>query len=98
MKDDGEILVVCEECGHVNHVVPSAHPTHDDGFNALDALDCVAQRTAKWKMINEQTARCSACGEVRHTNGYDQTMKGHIFYAMYKFCPNCGARMEGEDK
>lgn len=26
-KDDGEILVVCEECGHVNHVVPSAQRT-----------------------------------------------------------------------
>lgn len=43
-KDDGEILVVCEECGHVNHVVPSAQPTHDDGSNALDALDCVSRQ------------------------------------------------------
>lgn len=25
-RDDGEILVVCEECGHVNHVDLSAQP------------------------------------------------------------------------
>lgn len=27
--------------------LPSAQPTHDDGSNTLDALDCVAQRKGR---------------------------------------------------
>lgn len=106
MKDDGEILVVCEECGHVNHVVPSAQPetcdywdsesnycalnkpsaqpTHDDGSNALDALDCVAQRKGKWIVYYHGGTWLSyECNLCRHSS-MDRT----------PFCSYCGSRME----
>lgn len=55
-----------------------------------------AEKKGKWIMIDDHTARCSSCNEIRWTNGHDQTMKGHIFYGIYKYCPDCGARMEEE--
>lgn len=66
----------------VNHL-PSAEPE---------------RKTGKWIMIDDHTARCSICNERRWTNGHDLTMKGHIFYGIYKYCPECGAEMRNIDK
>lgn len=54
------------------------------------------RKPGHWEMLSEQSARCTVCGAIRYTHGRDQTLKGHIFYAMYKFCPECGAQMEVE--
>lgn len=67
--------------------LPSAQPTHDDGSNALDALDCVAQRTGKWIVYYHGGTRLSyECNLCRHSS-MDRT----------PFCSYCGARMETEN-
>ena len=57
------------------------------------------RKTGKWeekevssdKVIDEwQSARCSVCGKY-HTTPY------MYYFDNYKFCPNCGARMEDEE-
>lgn len=40
-------------------------------------------------------AKCSACGAILTIHGPDKTGKGLIFKAIYKYCPNCGVKMDG---
>jgi NADH pyrophosphatase NudC (nudix superfamily) len=40
--------------------------------------------TARWETFVEDYNKCSKCGEMGK------------FYRIYKYCPNCGARMEAE--
>lgn len=51
-----------------------------------------------WKQIGEQSAKCTACGGVLKSNGIDKTGKALIFNAVYHYCPNCGAIMDGDDE
>lgn len=56
-----------------------------------------AQKTGKWESLGLsregveewQEAQCSVCG-LWHTTPY------LYYYEHYKYCPNCGARMERE--
>ena len=56
---------------------------------------------AKWELGPEyEFAYCSHCGHMEHA-GWDThsdaaEMIG-TFHEEYKFCPNCGAKMEGKD-
>lgn len=51
-------------------------------------VDVVPARHGRWKMVEGELAfwdMCSACGrKIVHRTPY------------YDFCPNCGARMDGE--
>ena len=44
-----------------------------------------------------KAAYCSCCGIQFLTNGQDNIRKALIHKAVYKFCPNCGADMRGDD-
>lgn len=55
------------------------------------------RKTGKWiqeNMFDEEFGvwKCSACSESWATEGV-----GHPIEANYKFCPNCGADMRGEE-
>lgn len=41
-------------------------------------------------------AYCSECKFSFATNGVDKTGKALIHKAVYKYCPNCGARMDDD--
>lgn len=62
--------------------------------NNLDEL--VNVRHGKWKQWDaygfEDTYECTACGEAF------VLIEGTPITNGYKFCPNCGARMDGERK
>lgn len=52
-------------------------------------LDAVPVRHGKWAMVNHRhpySRKCSVCGMIGHV---DMTQ-------FYIYCPNCGARMDGE--
>jgi NADH pyrophosphatase NudC (nudix superfamily) len=52
---------------------------------AIKALEQQPTRpTGKWESFVEDYNKCSKCGEMGK------------FYRIYKYCPNCGARMEKE--
>lgn len=51
---------------------------------------CTAQRTGRWRHY-EGSLTCTECG----IEYYDDIME-YCGDAVPRFCPNCGARMEGE--
>lgn len=79
----------------------------DSGLNQYDvevvlnqqpSIDVTPVRYGHWEeceVLDEncvevcQSARCSICGRY-HTTPY------MYYFDQYKYCPNCGARMDGE--
>lgn len=64
----------------------------------IPSADAVSVRHGHWEeceVLDEncvevcQSARCSICGRY-HTTPY------MYYFDQYKYCPNCGARMDGE--
>ena len=45
-----------------------------------------------------KAAYCSFCGVQQITNVRDRTRKALIHKAVYRYCPNCGAKMGGGNK
>ena len=44
----------------------------------------------------QKSAYCSVCGIQQITNGRDKTGKARIHKAIFRYCPNCGAKMDGD--
>lgn len=52
-----------------------------------------ANRSGEWIPDPPFMAKCSLCGYIQPTNGADMTGKALVHKAIYKYCPNCGAKM-----
>jgi len=62
------------------------------------AADVQEVRHGKWTQIGEKIGECSACGNKTSTRGADHTGRALILTATYKYCPSCGAKMDGGGK
>jgi len=54
-------------------------------IEALPAVDVVPVAHARWVNYSPVTIKCSRCGHVIHDWRYSEC----------KYCPNCGAKMDG---
>ena len=103
-KDDliSRSAAIEELMGWVDHEHEMIHWTGIKAMlECLPAMDAVPVEHAVWKeghhaysdeeaTIEEwQSAKCSKCGKY-HTTPY------LYFFTDYAYCPNCGARMDGE--
>lgn len=84
-----DIATILQNEQDMRVILKNAQPTHDDGSNALDALDCVAQRMGEWIYEGSGSFSCSECGKHQHGSFSE------IYLGEFHFCPNCGAKMEG---
>ena len=58
----------------------------DDWVKTLPSADVVQVVHARWVNYSPVTIKCSRCGHVIHDWRYSEC----------KYCPNCGAKMDGE--
>ena len=59
---------------------------------AIENLPSVTQKSGKWINDKNDMPICSQCGYIPQ---YDRAIDD---YEYSNYCPNCGARMESEDK
>ena len=80
--------------------------TKDAPYNkeeAIDCLECVPTadveeiRHAKWVHYGEDI-QCSNCGHVSDDICYEGDMDSGYYTVLPRYCSNCGARMDLEDK
>lgn len=62
-------------------------------LNRLPSADVVKVRHGHWLLDSSGAEFCSECGEYPFDDG-----EYHISGWLSKYCPNCGARMDGEER
>lgn len=63
-----------------------------DAIMDCNVADVAPVRRGKWIPISDgDGAECSECGEYFDTNGFT------AFIKVYRYCPNCGTKMAGEE-
>ena len=67
-----------------------------DVINEVPAADVAPVVHAKWVHNINDEPYCEACGEPADIDEYEYGVRGKVRYAERDFCPNCGARMDGE--
>ena len=82
---------------HICFVARRKHPTkgeeavYSDMCGTINRVPPVTpkQRTGKWELTDdEQNYRCSCCK--------NHWISASEYFDVWKYCPNCGAKMEGE--
>lgn len=84
-------MAKCNE--HLNHESFDIEISEE----ALKEAGYIKEVHGKWQQFDGQRSKCSNCGKTVCTNGKDKTGKALIAKAVYKYCPNCGAKMDGKN-
>ena len=88
-------------CKEMSHVYKDggkwAKQITEDFCMDIDEQPTIEERkTGKWIFIGDQMFECSECGTC-YTQSQFHQMRVRISDTEFpKFCPNCGAKMEGE--
>ena len=86
---------------HRKYQTMNLDDAYDEGWGDYQACIAImpsAERRGQWieeYSANHFQAKCSACGEST-LYGITYDLEGNAYYMNY--CPNCGARMDGEEK
>lgn len=57
--------------------------------NAITDTDVQPVRRGKW--IGDEVIQCSICNFILNGNAFERIVRKY-----FKYCPNCGARMDGD--
>ena len=61
--------------------------------------DVAPVRHGEWIPISDgEGAECSECGEYYDVEGNHSMESFKLFCRFYRFCPNCGAKMDGGEE
>lgn len=67
-------------------------------LDKLPAADVRPERHGRWVIVEYEYLTCSCCGDYYYTgmDSTEQAMANLIDGEIPKYCPNCGAKMDGE--
>lgn len=99
-KEAAEAQSAFEELGGESGIIAEAFEDLANELEDFPAADVAPVRHGKWERIGIQGRkglpiypRCSACGMV--SAAYRSEWEG--LRGAWKYCPNCGARMDGAE-
>lgn len=55
-----------------------------------------AERRGRW-IKDKNLYKCTACNDLLTVAGWADCIPEKQIYTAFKYCPNCGAKMEGKD-
>lgn len=67
--------------------------------NQIENAPTIEPRHGKWIKdgVSYSLYKCTACNDLCTVAGYADCIPEKQMYRSFKFCPNCGAKMEGEE-
>ena len=92
---DADALAKFIDYGHLNNPNEKLYSENDirEMIDMMPTIDAVPVKHGRW-VGNERHTSCSICGQTYCVpDGQD----GHLDMTFYKYCPNCGARMDAND-
>jgi len=75
---------------YYHHTTDTQHAALREALGQVESVDAVPVRHGRWKEDPSGYGFwvCSHCGFVSEASGAD---------ILYRYCPHCGARMDGKD-
>lgn len=72
----------------------------DELIYAIGSAPTIEPKRGKWIKDGVRNAlyKCSACNDLCTVAGWANCIPEEQMYKSFKFCPNCGARMEGSEE
>ena len=68
-----------------------------DEIDAIPTADVAPVRHSFWIQDDDRSGHCYFCGKHLRTNGSDKTGHAIILKALFRYCPNCGAKMDEKE-
>lgn len=99
LAEIGEFQIRFNETGDSHERVAYASAEHCKlAIKAAPTIDAEPLRHGRWVDIgNNAGMRCSECRyKIRYKNGVKDVMSNHIPAGYYRYCPFCGAKMDGD--
>lgn len=94
---------LCENAVDRDTIIREMEKRHKEGdaitLGYIKNLPSVTpkQRTGKW-VKDKNLYKCTACNELCTQAGWASCISKEQIYKAFKYCPNCGAKMEGESE
>lgn len=97
-KHEAYLLLKDLEAAYIYPPVKEAYATAARRIDEIKATDVQPVKHGEWDFQGYQLFKCTNCKEIFTQNQFE-AMQNHINqeeFTFPNFCPNCGARMDGD--
>lgn len=73
---------------YYHHSMPIQYMALKEALDRVPTVEAVQERKGRWVELYDSNYKCSECGAWWHSDDMDINEE-------FRFCPSCGAHMEG---